>query len=163
ARGALGWLGDPFGDVFGELATKFPRFVEVLAIVSRRTARCARDQDVLQLYRRWQRTRSPSTEARLALLGVRPPQSDRRPQGRGAGGGGAVLRRLQPGIEALSRVEPRLEVGAFLIDEEQRRRAGVRRAPREQLLLRQEDGELAMGLFVDGAALANLGRHDPAR
>jgi hypothetical protein len=75
----------------------------------------------------------------------------------------SVLRRLQLGIEALYRVETRLEVETFLIDDEQRRHAGVRRAPREQLLLRHEDGELAMGLFVDEAALANLGRHDPAR
>jgi hypothetical protein len=80
ARGALGWLADPFGDVFGELATKFPRFVEVLAIVSRRTARRAGNQDVLQLYRRWQRTRSRSTEARLASLGVVPPKGDGRLQ-----------------------------------------------------------------------------------
>jgi hypothetical protein len=77
--------------------------------------------------------------------------------------GPGVLRRLQLGIEALYRVETRLEVDAFLIDEEQRLRTGPRRAPREQLLLRQEDGELAMGLFVDRAALANLRRHDPAR
>jgi len=75
----------------------------------------------------------------------------------------AVLRRLQLGIEALYRVETRLEVETFVIDDEQRRNAGVRRAPREQLLLRHEEGELAMGLFVDQAALANLGRHDPAR
>jgi hypothetical protein len=80
ARGALGWLGDPFGDVFGELSSKFPRFVEVLAIVSRRTARCSGNQDVLQLYRRWQRTRSRSAEARLASLGVVPPKGDGRPQ-----------------------------------------------------------------------------------
>ena len=36
------------------------------------------------------------------------------------------------------------------------------RAPREQLLLREADGELAMALFVDAAALANLERNDPA-
>ena len=36
------------------------------------------------------------------------------------------------------------------------------RAPREQLLLREDDGELGMALFVDAAALANLERHDPA-
>jgi hypothetical protein len=74
----------------------------------------------------------------------------------------AVLRRLQLGLEALYRVETKLEVEAFIIDEDQRRRAWTSRAPREQLLLRHEDGELAMGLYVDGAALANLGRRDPA-
>jgi len=73
------------------------------------------------------------------------------------------LARLQRGLEALYRVETNLEVDAFVIDDEQRRRAGVARAPREQLLIREEAGELGMGLFVDGAALANLERHDPSR
>jgi hypothetical protein len=73
-----------------------------------------------------------------------------------------VLTRLQLGLEALYRVETRLEVEAFVIDDEQRRRTGVARAPREQLLIHQSDDELAMGLFVDGAALANLERNDPA-
>ena len=74
-----------------------------------------------------------------------------------------ILRRLQLGLEALYRVETRLEVEAFMIDEEQRRRAGVARAPREQLLVRHEDGQLEVGLFVDRAALENLERNDPAR
>jgi hypothetical protein len=74
-----------------------------------------------------------------------------------------VLRRLQLGVEALYRVDTRLEIDAFVIDDEQRRRAGVRRAPREQLLVKQEDGELAIGLFVDGGVLENLERNDPAR
>jgi hypothetical protein len=39
----------------------------------------------------------------------------------------------------------------------------VARAPREQLLVREEDGELGMGLFIDRAALANLERNDPGR
>src|SRR3954462_10051296 len=47
ARGGPGWTRDPFGDVFGELAAKFQRFVEVLATVSRRTNRCASNQDVV--------------------------------------------------------------------------------------------------------------------
>jgi hypothetical protein len=76
---------------------------------------------------------------------------------------GSVLSRLQRGLEALYRVRTNLEVDAFVIDDEQRRRAGVARAPREQLLVREEDGELGMGLFVDGAALANLERNDPGR
>jgi hypothetical protein len=74
-----------------------------------------------------------------------------------------VLRRLQLGLEALYRVETQLEVEAFVIDDEQRRRAGVARAPREQLLVRHEDGALELGLFVDRAALDNLERNDPAR
>jgi hypothetical protein len=70
---------------------------------------------------------------------------------------------LQLGLEALYRVRTDLQVDAFVIDDEQRRSAGVARAPREQLLVREEDGELGMGLFVDRAALANLERNDPAR
>ena len=75
----------------------------------------------------------------------------------------SILSRLQLGLEALYRVRTNLEVDAFVIDDEQRRRAGVARTPREQLLVREEDGELGMGLFVDRAALANLERNDPNR
>jgi hypothetical protein len=75
----------------------------------------------------------------------------------------SILSRLQLGLEALYRVRTNLEVDAFVIDEEQRRAAGVARAPREQLLVREDDGELGLALFVDGAALANLERNDPAR
>jgi hypothetical protein len=71
---------DPFASVFGELASNFPRFVDVLERVSRRTTRCASNQDVLRLYRRWQRTRSRWAEARLAALGVVTPKDDGRPQ-----------------------------------------------------------------------------------
>ena len=41
ARGGSGWTGDPYGDVFAELAINFARFVEVLAAISRRTSRLA--------------------------------------------------------------------------------------------------------------------------
>jgi hypothetical protein len=75
----------------------------------------------------------------------------------------SILSRLQLGLEALYRVRTDLHVDAFVIDDEQRRQAGVARAPREQLLVREEDGELGMALFVDGAALKNLERHDPGR
>jgi len=75
----------------------------------------------------------------------------------------SILSRLQLGLEALYRVRTDLHVDAFVIDDEQRRHAGVARAPREQLLVREEDGELSLALFVDGAALANLERHDPNR
>jgi len=74
----------------------------------------------------------------------------------------SLLARLQLGLEALYRVETRLAIDAFLIDDGERDRFGPARAPREQLLLREADGELAMALFVDAAALANLERHDPA-
>jgi hypothetical protein len=75
ARGGPSWTGDPFGDVFGELASNFARFVEVLACISQRTSRST-NQDVLRLYRRWQKTRSRFAQARLAALGVVPPKDD---------------------------------------------------------------------------------------
>jgi len=73
----------------------------------------------------------------------------------------SLLARLQLGLEALYRVETRLAIDAFVIDGDARDRMGTARAPREQLLLREADGELAMALFVDAAALANLEQHDP--
>jgi hypothetical protein len=80
ARGGTTWTGDPFGAVFGELASNFTRFVEVLALVSRRTtAHATSNEDVLRLYRTWQRTGSSHAAARLASLGVVPPK-DGRPQ-----------------------------------------------------------------------------------
>jgi len=74
----------------------------------------------------------------------------------------SLLARLQLGIEALYRVETRLAIDAFLIDGDTRDGLGPARAPREQLLLRESDGELAIALFVDAATLANLERHDPS-
>jgi hypothetical protein len=73
----------------------------------------------------------------------------------------SVLARLQLGLEALYRVETRLAIDAFVIDEAARAASGVERAPREQLLVRQDDGELGLGLFVDASVVANLERHDP--
>jgi len=76
----------------------------------------------------------------------------------------SVLARLQLGLEALYRVETHLPIDEFLVDAETRDAtlgAGAR-LPREQLVLQQRDGELAMALFVDGAALSNLERHDPS-
>ena len=51
ARGGAGWTGDPFSDVFSELAANFVRFVGALALVSRRMAVPASNQDVVRLYR----------------------------------------------------------------------------------------------------------------
>ena len=73
----------------------------------------------------------------------------------------SLLARLQLGLEALYRVETRLAIDAFVIDDGAREHLQPARAPREQLLLRETDGELAIGLFVDAAALANLEQHDP--
>jgi hypothetical protein len=80
ARGGTGWTGDPFGDVFGELAANFARFVEVLMVISRRTSHVSTNEDVVRLYQRWLRTKSRWAAARLASLGVVPPKGDSRPQ-----------------------------------------------------------------------------------
>ena len=75
----------------------------------------------------------------------------------------SVLTRLQGGLEALYRVQTHLAVEQFLVDERERGAVHPARSPREQLLLRQAgDDELAMGLFVDGKAIANLERDDPS-
>lgn len=73
----------------------------------------------------------------------------------------SVLARLQLGLEAMYRVETKLAIDAFVIDEEQRGAVEARRAPREQLLVREDRDELGLALFVDADALANLERHDP--
>jgi hypothetical protein len=80
ARGGSGWTGDPYGSVFGELAENFVRFVEVLALVSRRTSHPSSNSDVLRLYQRWQRTGSEAAAVRLAQLGVFPRKGDGRSQ-----------------------------------------------------------------------------------
>jgi hypothetical protein len=74
----------------------------------------------------------------------------------------SVLARLQLGLEALYRVETRVPIDAFLIDDAERAAVGVTRTPREQLLMQETAGELALGLFVHPGALRNLERHDPA-
>src|SRR5262245_50036742 len=70
---------NPLGDVFGELAVNFVRFVGALSLISRRVATPTTDRDILRLYRHWQRTRSANAAARLAALGVVPPKGDGRP------------------------------------------------------------------------------------
>jgi len=80
ARGGPGWTGDPYSEVFGELALNFVRFAAALAMVSRRAAIPASNQDIVRLYRRWQRTKSAAAAARLAQIGVVPAGGDGRPQ-----------------------------------------------------------------------------------
>ena len=80
ARGGGKWSSDPFGDVFGELAANFTRFVEVLMLISGRTTAVVRNEDVVRLYQRWQRTKSRWAAARLASLGVIPSRGDGRLQ-----------------------------------------------------------------------------------
>lgn|SRR5436190_7487507 len=80
ARGTWRASADPLGDVFGELAGNFVRFVGALALISRRVATPTSDRDILRLYRQWQRTKSVNAAARLAALGVVPAKGDGRLQ-----------------------------------------------------------------------------------
>ena len=74
-----------------------------------------------------------------------------------------MLARLQRGLEHMYRIETEVSVDDYVIGDEARRELGVGRAPREQLLVSEEDGEVSLGLFVDQRALSNLERHDPIR
>lgn len=74
-----------------------------------------------------------------------------------------TLRRLQHGLEAMYRLDTGLAVDDFVIDATARDEIAPARAAREQLLVSEHGGELAIALFVDADALANLARHDPAR
>jgi hypothetical protein len=68
-----------------------------------------------------------------------------------------LLVRLQRGLESLYRISTGVDVGDFVVDDPPR---DVRRA-REQLLVREADGELSLGLFIDRGARENLARNDP--
>jgi hypothetical protein len=61
------------------------------------------------------------------------------------------------------RVETEVDVSDFLIDARTRDALGPARAPREQLLVAEQDGEVSLALFVDERALANLHANDPRR
>src|SRR5688572_23808593 len=73
-----------------------------------------------------------------------------------------MLTRLQLGLERLYRIDTATCVDDFLIDAETRSHLGVARSPREQLLVSEDEGGLALGLFVDERALANLAANDPS-
>jgi hypothetical protein len=74
-----------------------------------------------------------------------------------------VLGRVQRGLEALYRVETGVEIADFVVGIELRDALVTARRPREQLLVSEADGEMALALFIDPGALANLTSHDPAR
>jgi hypothetical protein len=76
ARCGPGWARDPYGDVYESLAENFPRFVDVLTLVSQRMLPEPGAQDILKLYERWTKTRSMWAARRLARLGVVPPKPD---------------------------------------------------------------------------------------
>ena len=74
-----------------------------------------------------------------------------------------TLGRVQQGLEALYRVDTGVAVDDFMVGREQRDALVSARRPREQLLVCEADGELALALFIDPGVLANLRTHDPAR
>jgi len=74
-----------------------------------------------------------------------------------------MLGRVQRGLEALYRVNTGVEVDDFVVGAELRDALVPARRPREQLLVSEADGEVALALFIDPGALANLTSHDPAR
>lgn len=72
-----------------------------------------------------------------------------------------VLDRLQRGLERVYRIDTRLRIQDFVIGDQARQQLGLARAPREQLLLSQDQDTLEVAVFVDDAVLHNLDRHDP--
>ena len=74
-----------------------------------------------------------------------------------------MLGRVQRGLEALYRVSTGVEVDDFVVGAELRDALVPARRPREQLLVSEADGEVALALFIDPSALANLTSHDPSR
>jgi hypothetical protein len=75
-----------------------------------------------------------------------------------------VLRALQGGLESMYRVETDLDVCDFLVGGDRNGWAPEgARTPREQLLIKQDESEMQLGLFVDERTLENLELRDPAR
>ncbi len=64
-----------FGEVYRELAGKFPRYVDVLAEISSGSA-ITSESGVVELYERWLRTRSEWLERKLRAQGVLPGKGD---------------------------------------------------------------------------------------
>jgi len=62
-------------EVYEELAAKFPRFVDVLAEISEKSAMTS-NQGVVQLYERWLRTGSERVAQRLRAQGVLPKKNE---------------------------------------------------------------------------------------
>jgi hypothetical protein len=64
--------GNVFSEVYGELSTKFDRFVDVFAEVAEETM----SGNVLALYERWQRTGAEWMARKLRAQGVLPKKGD---------------------------------------------------------------------------------------
>ncbi len=74
-----------------------------------------------------------------------------------------MLRRVQRGLEELYRIETGVAVDDFMIGADARDDLVAARRPREQLVVCEDAGEMALGLFIDPRALANLAANDPSR
>ena len=64
--------------LFGELASRFPAFVDVLNEVSER-CRLTSSNDILRIYERWLRTKSKVTEKALRDMGIEPYEVGTKP------------------------------------------------------------------------------------
>ena len=69
-----------------------------------------------------------------------------------------ILFELQRALEELYRVDAEADVRDFVISDKSRESHGAGRASREQLLLREDERGLEVGLFVDELALGRLDR-----
>jgi hypothetical protein len=74
-----------------------------------------------------------------------------------------TLGRVQRGLEALYRIDTGVAIDDFVVDAALRDALAPVRRPREQLLVCESGGEMALALFIDPRALANLTSHDPGR
>jgi hypothetical protein len=75
AYGSLARRGDAaLGEVFDELAAKFPAFVDVLTEISEQTSSTS-NSDLLRLYEKWMRTGSRRTGDILVARGIVPNAS----------------------------------------------------------------------------------------
>lgn len=72
AYGSLARRDETLGEVFDELAEKFPAMVDVLAEVSEQAGLSASNLDTLRLYEKWLRTGSRRNGQRLAAKGIVP-------------------------------------------------------------------------------------------
>lgn len=64
--------------LFSELSKRFPAFVDVLSEVSERSALTS-PTDILRVYERWLRTKSPAAEKRLRDMGIEPFDAGTKP------------------------------------------------------------------------------------
>ena len=74
-----------------------------------------------------------------------------------------MLGRVQRGLEHLYRVDTGVAIDDFMVDRALRDALVSARRPREQLLVHEADGEMALALFIDPGVIANLTAHDPSR